>query len=51
MESHITIDAFLKAITEFNDDSVNLNRENVISYCLLKNKYVLIFPTLIFPVK
>eukprot|EP00102_Acyrthosiphon_pisum_P013550 XP_008183163.1 PREDICTED: uncharacterized protein LOC100572279 [Acyrthosiphon pisum] len=38
LKSQIIIDAFLKAITEFNDDSVNLNKQNVIDYCFLKNK-------------
>ncbi|XP_060868755.1 LOW QUALITY PROTEIN: transcriptional protein SWT1-like [Metopolophium dirhodum] len=38
LESHIIIDAFLKAITEFNDDFVNLNKQNVVDFCLLKYK-------------
>ncbi|XP_060838805.1 transcriptional protein SWT1-like isoform X2 [Rhopalosiphum padi] len=38
LESHIIIDAFLKSITVFDNVSVNLTKENVINYCLLKNK-------------
>jgi len=42
LESHIVIDAFLKAISEFdNNDFINLNKDNVVDFCLLKNKYVL----------
>ncbi|CAH1708742.1 unnamed protein product [Aphis gossypii] len=38
LESHIIIDAFLKSISVFDNVPVNLNKENVIDYCLQKNK-------------
>lgn len=38
LESRITIDTFLKAIINFDNTLINLNKENLINYCLMKDK-------------
>lgn len=40
LKSHIIINAFLKAIIEFDNDLKKLNTERLIDYCLMKDKYV-----------
>ncbi|XP_025200738.1 uncharacterized protein LOC112598481 [Melanaphis sacchari] len=38
LESHIIIDEFFKSITAFDNVYVNLTKENVLDYCLRKNR-------------
>lgn len=40
LKSHIIINAFSKAVIEFDNDLTELNTERMIDYCLMKDKYV-----------
>lgn len=40
LESRIIIDTFFKAITDFDNNSISITKENIIDFCLKKNKYV-----------
>jgi hypothetical protein len=41
LESRIIIDEFFKAIIAFDNNLINLNKEKVVDFCLMKDKYVL----------
>lgn len=41
LESRIIIDTFFKAIIAFDDNLINLNKEKIIDFCMMKDKYVL----------
>lgn len=40
LKSHIIINAFSKAIIDFDNDLRKLKTERLIDYCLMKDKYV-----------
>lgn len=48
LTSHIIIDEYLKAIIEFDSDFSELNKETLVNYCLMKDKYVSILKSIQF---
>lgn len=40
LKSNIIINTFLKAIVEFDNDLIKLNKESLLDYVLMKDKYV-----------
>lgn len=48
IKSHVLIDEFFKTIIEFNSDFSELDKENLVDYCLMRDKYVLVFKYFLF---
>lgn len=40
LASQIIIDSFLKAIVQFDNNLIQLNKESLMNYILMKDKYV-----------